>query len=186
MARAIVIHGWGGSPKNDWMPWIKKALKEKGYEVFVPEMPNTEHPKIIPWVKKLKETIGEVRSDDILIGHSIGCQTILRYLETLDTKQKVKSVILVAPWQFLILDENEEQTDANPWLNAPNDLGKVKDKAKKFVAIFSSNDPFVPLKENEEYYKENLNPKIIIKKKMGHFTTSDGISELPFLMDLLK
>ncbi len=85
MSRVFLIHGWGGSPERDWFGWAETTLKEKGFDVYVPAMPETEHPKITTWLKKIEETVGEVQPDDVLIGHSIGCLAILRYLE------KVKS-----------------------------------------------------------------------------------------------
>ena len=78
--RIFLIHGWGGSPENDWFPWARETLKDR-FEVFVPKMPETEHPKIEPWVDTLSRAVGELRESDIFVGHSIGCQTILRFLE---------------------------------------------------------------------------------------------------------
>jgi len=184
--RVFLIHGWGGSPNNDWLPWAKRTLVGKGYEVFTPTMPDTEHPKITPWVDTLKEIVGQPRVDDVFVGHSIGCQTVLRYLEMLPENQKVSRVILIAPWWFLTLDANEEQADADPWLKIDIDFGKIKTKANKFVAVFSDNDPFVTPEKNLEFFRENLNPEIIVKRKMGHFIESDGVKDLPFLLKLLN
>ena len=186
MQRIFLIHGWGGSSHNDWFPWAKNALEAQGYRVFVPEMPETEHPKIDPWVNALMETVGEPKPDDVFIGHSIGCQAILRYLERLPEEQKVGKLVLIAPWWFLTLDVDEEQSDADPWLKIDVDFGKIKTKADKFVAVFSDNDPFVILEKNIKFFKENLNPETVIKEKKGHFTESDGIKDLPFLLELLK
>lgn len=77
--RAFLIHGWGGSPNKDWMPWAKKELEQKDFEVIVPALPETEYPKIEAWVLYLSRVIGESKETDILIGHSMGCQTILRF-----------------------------------------------------------------------------------------------------------
>jgi uncharacterized protein len=184
--RIFLIHGWGGSPRNDWFPWAKKELTQKGFEVVVPEMPETEHPKINSWVSKLSHVVGKPQPTDILIGHSIGCQTILRYLENLDAGQKVEKNILIAPWWFLTLDENEEQADADPWLNTQVNFENIKTKADKFICVFSENDPFVPLNKNVEFFKKNLRPEILIKGKSGHITESDGFTKLEFLPDLIK
>jgi uncharacterized protein len=185
MQRVIIVHGWGGSPKDDWMPWAKKTLTEKGFEVVVPEMPETEHPKITPWVEKLTETIGEIREDDILIGHSIGCQTILRYIEKLEGK-KINKIILIAPWWFLTLGDGEEQADANPWLKEDVDFKKIKETVTNIITVFSDNDPYVPYIKNTEFFKEKLNPEIITKNKTGHFTAGEGSTVLPFLLVLVK
>lgn len=186
MPRVFLVHGWGGSSKNDWLPWAKTELTEKGYEVFALDMPDTEYPKIGPWVNKLKEVIGALRKDDVLIGHSIGCQTILRYLGTLAPGKKIKKVILIAPWWYLTLDESEQPEIVEPWLNSIVDFGKIKPKSGEFVCVFSNNDPWVPIDKNVEFFKKNLNPKIIIKEKMGHFTTDEGVTKLEFLPGLIE
>ncbi|QQG41693.1 MAG: alpha/beta fold hydrolase [Candidatus Woesebacteria bacterium] len=181
MQRVFLIHGWGGSPKNDWFSWAKAVLEKQGYEVFVPEMPETNHPKIEPWLFKLKDVVGEVRPDDILVGHSIGTLAILRFLETFGKDQKVEKVILIAPWQYLNLDEGELKEDVAPWINTPIDYEKIKTRSGKITAVFSDDDPWVPLQPNMEYFKEKLNPEIITKEKMGHFNDS----ELEFLPELI-
>lgn len=183
MARAILVHGWGGSPQRDFFPWLTDELKKKGYEVVVPEMPDTENPKMESWIPKLAEVVGSLREEDILIGHSIGCQTIIRFLATLD-KGKADKVILVAPWGSALsnLSGNEEEEIAKPWKETPIDFEKAKIRANSFVAILSDNDPYVPLKENSELFKNQLGAEIIVEHNKGHFNPDDGVTELPILM----
>ena len=38
MKRVFIIHGWGGNPETEWIPWTKKQLEKKGFQVEVPEM----------------------------------------------------------------------------------------------------------------------------------------------------
>jgi len=182
----FIIHGWYGSPKGDWIPWLINELKRKGYEVTVPEMPDTDIPKIKPWVNKLKEVVGKLEKSDVLIGHSIGCQTILRFLETLDKDKKVAKVIFVAPWVRLAnLSSDDEWKIAKPWLETSIDFSKVKNKAKSFIALFSDNDQWVPLKENVDMFKEKLNPKIVVLKNKGHFSEDEGVRELPEILNYI-
>ncbi|MBI2031081.1 MAG: serine hydrolase family protein [Candidatus Levybacteria bacterium] len=184
MKRVFIIHGWDGYPEEGWFPWLKSQL-EKEYDVIIPSMPDTENPKIVPWVRKLEKTVGEIRKDDILIGHSIGCQAILRFLEKTDNHLKVDKVILVAPWLRLTnLEDEESWKIAKPWLEAPINLSKVKIKAKSFTTVFSDNDPFVPL-NNKNDFKTKLGAKIVIERNKGHFNGDDGVTELPVIMKLV-
>ena len=48
--KAFLIHGWEGYPEEEWFPWLKKELKNRGFQVQVPAMPNPEYPKIEKWV----------------------------------------------------------------------------------------------------------------------------------------
>lgn len=183
--RIYLIHGWGGSPNNDWLPWAKTELENRGYEVIVPNMPGTDTPVIEAWVNHLTELVGEIKSNDIFIGHSIGCQTILRYLEK--SKGKANKVVLVAPWFTLSnLSDNEAWNIADPWIKTPINFDDIKSKANKFIAVFSDNDPWVPYQENLQLFKEKLNPKIITLHNHGHITADEGFTELPELLLLFE
>lgn len=178
-----MIHGWEGNPENSWFPWLKKNLEEKGFKVFVPEMPNTEKPEIDAWVDKLKEIANHLDETVYFIGHSIGCQAILRYLETLPDETRVGKVVLVAPWMHLTsLETNEEREIAKPWIETPIDFGKVAKMSNKFISIFSNNDPFVPLSD-KNIFKESLNAEIIIEDNKGHFDDEAGVTELQSVLD---
>lgn len=184
--RAFIIHGWGGNPNKDWIPWVVLQLKEKGYEVRAPLMPDTDNPQIEPWVSKLKEIVDSPQVDDVFIGHSIGCQTIMRFLERLEPEQTVDKVIMIAPWFTLAnLESDESWNIAEPWLKTPIDFFKVKSKANSFTAIFSDNDLWVPLRENEAKFKEKLDPKVIVFNNKGHFSEGEGVKELPEVLTLL-
>ena len=183
-SRIILVHGWGGSPEADWFPWAIKELESRGYKVVAPHMPNTDIPVISSWVDYLTSQIGELQSNDIMIGHSIGCQTILRYLERAHG-QAVKA-ILVAPWFTLTNLENDEARQiAEPWIKTPMDFAKIKPKAKEFITIFSDNDPCVPYQENKQLFIKKLNPQIITLHNMGHITADEGVAQLPELISLL-
>lgn len=186
MKRVFIIHGWDYNPKINWYPWLKRQLEQKGFEVIVPEMPNTSEPEIESWINHLSKVVGKINENTYFIGHSIGCQTIMRYLESIDKKNKVGGLVFVAGWIKLANLENEEVEDiAKPWLNTPIDFSKVKEKTNKIVVILSENDPFNFLKENENTFKEKLNAKVIIEKNKGHFAQDDGINELPSALNAL-
>lgn len=182
MSRVIIVHGWGGSSQKDWMPWVKRELEQRGFEVTVPLMPETEYPKIETWVPYLSQVIGEPKENDILIGHSIGCQTILRFLESLNSGQKVEKVIMVAGFgPYLTGLNGDEKLIVKPWVETPINFGRVLDKADEFAAIFSDNDPFVLLRENIKLFEDKLKARIIIEKHRGHFNDDT----LPVLLELI-
>ena len=189
MKRIFIIHGWGSSPNDDWIPWLKKELESKGFKVETPSMPNTNEPKIEKWINHLKKIVKNPDKDTYFIGHSIGCQAILRYLESLDKKIKIGGCIFVAGWFNLIPEPIEEEGEteiAIPWIETSMDFKKITSHTDKFLAIFSDNDPVVPLTDNK-LFKERLKAKIIIEHNKGHFNKSDGVKELKIVVDeLLK
>jgi len=184
-----LIHGWTGSPDRDWFPWAKSELEKRGDEVFVPELPDTAYPKIEPWVAKIKETVGEPRPTDVFVGHSLGCQGTLRYLQTLPENTKIRKVILMAGFEKLkdaAFEVPEDRVIFEPWSKTPIDYGKIKKMVDSWVAVFSDNDPVVPYEENHKIFEEKLGAKIILEHNQGHFSQGDGITKLPLLLELIK
>jgi len=177
--RVFIIHGWGGRPDKGWLAWLNKKLSKKGFEVYLPVMPDAENPKIETWVSYLKKLVGKTDENTYFIGHSIGCQTIMRYLENIKTK--VGGIIFVAGWFTLKgLESKEEEEIAQPWLKTAINLNKIKKKAKKIIALFSDDDPYIPL-ENIKIFKEKLNAKIIIEKNKGHYI-ENVTKEIPVVL----
>ncbi|MBT4174807.1 serine hydrolase family protein [archaeon] len=181
MKRAILVHGWEGDPKNHWFPWLIDELEKKGFRIYAPRMPDPENPLVDIWVDYLKGEVEFLDKDTYFIGHSIGCQTIMRMLEKMDGE--VGGVVFVAPFFNLPnLETKEEKEIAEPWLTRPIDFDKIKEKTSKIVCLFSDNDPDVPLSDSE-LFKERLGAEIVVEKGKGHFCKEDGVTELPIVLD---
>ena len=166
----FIIHGWSGGANKNWFPWIKKELKEKGFNVHVFDMPNPDKPTIKDWVNILRKNIKEPDKNTYFIGHSMGVQAIFRYLETLNDNIKIGGIITIAGFFNLpFLETKEEKEIAKPWLNDNINTDKIKKMTDNIISIFSDNDPDVSLNETN-LFKKRLNAKIIIQKNKEHFT----------------
>ncbi len=187
MKRVFIIHGWGGNSEESWFPWLKKELEQRKFKVIVPNMPNSKIPKIDAWVSHLTENIGKADKNTFLVGHSIGCQAIMRYLEQLSPKEKIGGAVLVAGFFTLIGLTTKEKPIAKPWLENSIDFKKVKEHCSNLTVILSDNDSYVPLEENKLKFEKELNAKVIVKHNLGHFSGENGITELPSaLQEILK
>ena len=141
-------------------------------------MPDSDNPKIKEWVNFLSKSVKQLDEKTFFIGHSIGCQTILRYLEK--TNKKIAGCVFVAGWFDLKEDcyEGEEEKEiARPWINISIDFEKVKRTCNNFLAIFSNNDPCVNLSQSK-IFKEKLGAEIMIKNKQEHFDSVKKIKEI--------
>jgi len=144
-------------------------------------MPHPENPTIEDWVRHLSSVVGEPDENTYLVGHSIGCQTILRYIERL--QKSVGGVVCVAGFfRLLHLATDEEKKIAKPWLETPLNYNKIKQNSGKIVAIFSDNDPDVDLGD-KKLFEKHLNAKTILEHKKGHFSGDAGVKELPSVLD---
>lgn len=181
--RVFIIHGWDGSPQNCWFPWLKSKLEEKGFVVQALPMPHPENPTIADWVNYLAKVVGEPDGDTFFVGHSIGCQTILRYIEQL--QKPIGGVVCVAGFfRLLHLTTDEEKEIAKPWLEKAMDYDKIKRLSGKIIAIFSDDDPDVDLGD-KKLFEKYLNAKTIVEHRKGHFSDDAGIKELPPALEAL-
>lgn len=187
MKRVFIVHGWDGFPEENWFPWLKHELELRGFEVFVPQLPKPDLPEINSWVSKLSETVGSPDRETYFVGHSIGCQTIARYIESLSDDTKIGGIVFVAGF-FKRLSNLEDDEDvrrvAKQWLETPLDFSKVRNHIPESVAVFSDNDQYVPL-DNQDEFRDKLGSKIIVEHHKGHFNTKAGVIELPVVLEEL-
>jgi len=185
----ICAHGRDGNPQRNWWPWLKKQAESLGLRVDIPQLPGGENPQLPQWVKIIDELVGNETENTILVGHSLGCDAILRYVERIlsinsdnskNNAPTIAGMILVAPY----FDETDIN-DLKDFGGKPIDVQKVKQIVEHKVAIFSDNDPHVPLQEGVAY-QQRVGSKIIILKNRGHFTQEDGCTQLPQVLNAIK
>lgn len=164
MKRAIVVHCWSGKAEYCWYPQTKKELEAAGFEVLVPEMPETDAPKFSRWLKTLQDVVGVADEGMYLIGHSLGCVTIMRYLEALPEGEKVGGVVFVAGFT-----DDLGYKELKSFFKTPLDFVKIKSRAGHFVAIYSDNDPYVPVKY-AKILRGKLGAELIFKPGLKHFS----------------
>lgn len=179
MKRLFIIHGWEGNPQEGWYPWLKQKLEKINFEVCIPQMPNPNNPKLSRWLKKINKIIVNPDKQTFFVGHSLGCITILNYLENLPSKTKVGGAIFVAGFP-----EPIGYGELNSFFIKPLNYKKIKTRTKNFIAINSNNDPYVNLR-NGKILRDELGAKLIIAKKMKHFSGSEGTIKLPVVLDNL-
>lgn len=185
--RAFIIHGWDGYPEEGWFPWLKQNLEKRGFAVHVPAMPQPGEPTMKTWVPKLGELVGEPDEHTYLVGHSIGCQVILRYLASLQDKRIGAAVLVAGFFVLRPLETVEEEKILKPWIETLIDFTKIRQATDNITAIFSDNDQWVPLEQNIALFKQNLGDKItvITERNKQHFSGSSGITKLPSALNAI-
>lgn len=178
--RVIIVHGYTGYPEKNWFPWLRTELEKLGVTVTVPAMPNTEAPNFNEWLPHLQQVVGTPDSDTYLVGHSLGCPTILRLLESLPDGQRVGGVVLVAGFAEPIHLTELDGFTVDSW----NDE-KIKQATNKIVLINSDNDEHIPLVMGERMH-DRFGAELIVLHDAGHVNEKSGHSEVPFVLDELK
>lgn len=170
--RVFVVHCQEGKPNSGWYPWLKTELQKKDFKTYLLDMPNTQHPRIKAWVNHLKKAVGTPDKHCYFVGHSVGCITILRYLESI--KEQIGGIVIVAGYTT-----NLGYEDLESFFTKPINWKKIKTNCKKFVAIHSDNDPYVSLHYGKDIFKNKLNASVIIEHNKGHFSIDNNIMQLP-------
>lgn len=185
MKRAVILHGTEGTPESNWFPWLKTELEKRGYEVWVPQLPDAEEPDAAKWTKFLLESNWDF-SDNLLIGHSAGAVEILKLLPHMANGIKVKTAVLVASF-------TEDLAQEPNWLmlknlfNEPFDFDADKSAADKFLFVHASDDPYCDPKQ-AIYLAEQVSGEYIELSSGQHFSQSlnPAFSAFPQLLELLE
>jgi len=156
MKRAIIIHGWQEKPQGQWLPWVGKKLEEKGWKVQIPEMPNTNLPKMNEWMDTLVSLSPD--KNTILIGHSLANALILKYLEK--TKTKIKGVVMVAAWDWLMDDVKEEH---KTFFENGFDYKKSIAKIHKLLLLIQRQIHGLRLKKLEKLQTNSMQNLLLLK-----------------------
>lgn len=181
--RVFIIHGWEGNPSLHWIPWLKMELEKKGYEAVTPQMPNTMTPDFNSWVGYLHKIITDPNENTVLVGHSLGCITILRYIESLKKEIKVGGAVFVAGFG-INLSYYGYKNELSSFFKTPVMWNNIKKHCEKFVAINSKDDPYVGIK-NSDLFKQKLNARTIVHEKRGHYNAKDSVIEFPELLNII-
>lgn len=177
MKRAIIVHGWGADSTSNWFPWLANELKKNGFEVLVPNFPNTQNPVLSEWLEHFSSLDPKGLESTVLIGHSLGTPFIMRLLEK--SGKKVKSCFLVSGFHKpLGFPEIENFVDK------PFNFQKIMKGAGKIVLINSDNDPYIPFSVAKDLAK-NLGIELLIEPNGEHINAPGGFLAYPRLLKLI-
>ncbi|MCH2188247.1 alpha/beta fold hydrolase [Candidatus Gracilibacteria bacterium] len=184
MKKALILHGWDGDSQNNWFPWLKEELKNRGYETIIPDLPSSSLPKLSEQLGAIEKYASELHEGDVIVGHSLGCQLATQFIE----KHALKNltVLLVAPTYSGLGEELGRETfgDAyetiSQYYDTPNTF---EDLQNTHVVFLSENDPYINLQNAEEYYCQFSDMEFVEFSNKGHFNSTAGVFELPELLE---
>lgn len=164
-----------GMGSYDLVQWLKEQLGT-GYEITFPVIEDPEAPTHEKWEVMLEKELSKFNEEVILIGHSLGGSTLLKYLSENRSDVKIAGLFLVAAPYW----------GTNGWDFAEFAL---KNEFLKFLPPIASvhlfhctDDPFVPV-EHLYFYKQDLTNAIVHELEGNSHVFADG---LPELVDIIK
>ena len=192
----VIVHGWTGSARKEWLPWLADELRSRGYRVVVPNMPVAYVPIPSVWTAYLRHAVGRVDQDTYFVGHSVGCQAIMRMMAR--RSRPCGGAVFVAGW-FVAGDFLKKlpprslfrRLDAalgplfrvfvRRW-EMPFAYGRLRSNVPKSVAIFSANDWFVDADANIPLFRDRVGAETVVVPGTGHFTARDVYREFTMLL----
>lgn len=183
MKQALILHGTDASPEANWFRWLEKVLADDGYNVWLPQLPNSATPNIQTYNDFLLGNANFTFNDDtMLIGHSSGAVEILSLLQHLPSGTSVGDVYLVSAFK-----DNLNWDALDGLFIEPYDDDLIKEKARSVTLIHSDNDPYVP-QEHARYLAEKLGARLVIIGGQGHFNLeqSEDYKKFPLLAQIIE
>jgi predicted alpha/beta hydrolase family esterase len=158
-----------------WIQWLKKELNSRGIKTQAPLMPSPWNPVYEKFRRKFEKY--KVTENSTLVGHSCGCAFLVRWLG--DSKQKVKKLILVAPWKIANKDKPLKKAFRKAFYEYSE---SIKSRVGEII-MFTADNEKEEGKKSLEIYKNSLGGRIIELKGRGHYIFKDmGTKEFPELL----
>ena len=105
--RIVVVPRWSGTTDSDWYPHFFETLKKEYADIEIVKgelCPNKDAPEIAASVESLlklcKQFDENSLKNTLFIGHSVGCQIVMRTIEALNNEKTtlIGAIALVAAW----------------------------------------------------------------------------------------
>lgn len=163
----VIIPRWAGTPGSDWYPAVQAALAGQA-RVRIGEMPNPAIPHVERWPQAVADLV-ERPADTVLVGHSVGCQAVLRYLATREPGQSVRATLCVAGWWSV----DRPWDTILPWMRIDYPLDRTRAAAGTLSLLISDNDPFTAdFQANAELWRERLGAEVHVYAGGKHFNAA--------------
>lgn len=189
--RLCIVPRWGGGPERDFYPWLRTQLQNESParfdEILSPAMPDPSTPTIAAWVGRIAEVLGPFDAQSrarlsrtVLLGHSVGCQALLRYLAGLPDDVHVAGLLCVAGW-FAV---DRPWPSILPWQETPFECERVVQRVPSRVVLLSDNDPFTAdHAATAAAFRQRLDARVVYAPDRQHFNASEEPAVLQVLRE---
>lgn len=193
--RLCIVPRWGGTQSMEWYPWLRRQQVASRFETILgPDIDDPGTPTIDAWVDSITRACGSdaaALAGTYFVGHSVGCQAIVRYLASLpaagQSGPRVAGCLLVAAWWTV----DEPWDTIRPWLHGapeapPLDLDRVRAACDRFVVLLSDNDPFTAdWQTTRAEWQERVGADVRLIPGAAHFNATEAPEVTSALAELV-
>lgn len=158
--KAIFIPGnGGGTPQDNWFPYLENALKAAGVHVINVQFPDSELARKEYWLPFIESLNADEKT--VLVGHSSGAIAALKFSE----KHRILGSVLVGVYHT---DLGYESEKLSGYFDEPWDWEAIKNNQKWILEFASTDDPFIPIEE-ARFVKKKSGAEYYEYTNQGHF-----------------
>ena len=176
--KAIFIPGnGGGSPQDNWFPYLEKELPKLGVAVTNVQFPDAVLAREEFWIPFIESL--DADENTILVGHSSGAAAAMRFAET----HTILGSVLVGAYHTDLGYEDEKKSG---YFNRPWNWEAIKNNQKWVILFASTDDPFIPI-DQAHFVHDHLGADYHEYTDQGHFGHgAQPKLEFPELVEALK
>lgn len=142
--------------------------------VTVPALPLPTEPDAGNWNATVAAAIGNPDTDTLVVAHSLGCLTALRYLMTLSEPWRLGSLVLVAGF----LEPLPALPQLDGYIADGCDVDGLSGHIDRLTVVRSDADDYVPVGHTDRL-AARLGTAALVSTRRGHFLDSDGARTVP-------
>lgn len=165
--RILLVPRWSGTATSDFYPWLERELGARARLEVAPLLPAPGAPEIEAC---LEELAGLDPARTLLVGHSVGCQVLMRALARLPDGARAPALLLVAGWWTV----DEPWDTLRPWIETPFDHARAAARCGRIEVLLSDDDPFTrDAEETRRRFVAALGAEVRIVPGRRHFNAAE-------------
>lgn len=165
--------------EKKWKSSFKEELREAGYEIYTPRMPNSQNAKYDEWKIWFLRYHEFLHDGVILIGHSQGGYFLTKYLSENTMPVKVRALyLLAAPFE----PDDFGGEDGGDFNFNPQNLPTLEGQVGEIFIFHSEDDPVVSYQHARKYSTALPSAKLVSFTDKNHFI----LEEFPELVDSVR
>jgi uncharacterized protein len=168
--RILLVPRWAGTATSDWYPWLTRELASRAPAVRIEVAPLRPEPAA-PEIEACLGALGALDpARTLLVGHSVGCQVLMRALARDPGGARAPALLLVAGWWTV----DQPWDTLRPWIDTPFEHARVVARCERIEVLLSDDDPYTrDAEETRRRFAEGLGAAVQIVPGRRHFNAPE-------------
>ncbi len=176
----FLIHGSFGSPFSNWIPYLRKNIENKGFEVYTPDLPTgvgKQNFKNWSFVMKAYVDANLIHENTTIFAHSIAPVFVCKFL--VEHHISVKRLVFICGFnQYFGIDEAYDEVNKTMYFDS---FKEIKKYCNDIICYYTDNDPYVPYDVEREF--ASIATKKFVVPGGGYLNAESGYDEFNELLE---